>query len=314
LFFNQKELKVSDVSLGEIGMKAGAYVQATFTANVNGAVPAGQSGTSAEAHRSDSESSDLFSPPRTDSREAVSLVRDVSKDELPTFSIRTQGTLAGAVQAHVVEGITGGITVVDLEDRIAAAFGTGDDVRLRLFYMGRELKDAEELLASTGLKAGATIQVNFAHGSARRRPAGAAAAAMPATTTDVSVATAPQSEVVASASIAPTPLQSAAVSIPPPSPEEAWQAMAELEVQLARATDPTEEAMHQQAAGVLRQLLITLTKDANPGAVQMVQLMVPDFAKIWNFEPTRGHLLGILNPEITVVFSDESGSSSSGVG
>ena len=38
-----------------------------------------------------------------------------------------------------------GTNVIELEEHFAAAFDVGDDTNLRLFYMGRELKDSISL-------------------------------------------------------------------------------------------------------------------------------------------------------------------------
>lgn len=257
-------------------------------------------------------------------------------DGSPPFSLRVQGTLRGAIETRTVENLHGYMTVVDLEDRIAEAFGTGDGVRLRLFFMGRELKEADVRLAAVGLKSGATLNIMFVPGSVRRRPAtaataapaapggapsspsgtaaGATAEAVPLPTTSGVTAEALPLPTIGGTALGLGPHPQGVAAAPPVSPAEAWQAVAELEVQLARGSDPTEEPMAQQAAMVLRQMLSTLAHDANPALVQMAQLMVPDFSKIWNFEPTRDHLTRLLAPPEAAEGSNGAGSASSSAG
>uniref|UniRef100_A0A7S0ATH5 Uncharacterized protein n=1 Tax=Pyrodinium bahamense TaxID=73915 RepID=A0A7S0ATH5_9DINO len=77
-------------------------------------------------------------------------------------------------------------------------------------------------------------------------------------------------------------------------PEEAWRAMAGLEEQLARCSDAGEKPEVRQAAGVLRQMLLTVVHGNNPALLQFTQAAVPDLSTIWAYEPTREHLRGLL--------------------
>lgn len=268
LFFKAKELKSPAALLGAIGISSGADVLAMFTATSLG--PA----AGPEAPVSDDE--DLFSAPRPKEVQAAAV-----KQAAPAaFSVRAQGTFRGNIETHTVEGIVPGTTVIELEEHFAAAFDVGDDTNLRLFHMGRELKDG-----ATGLKAGATIQVMFvpipAATKPRRRPTARAAPQATAAGTGAILATTAASALPV---VAPTPA----------TPAEAWQAMAELEVQLGvGATDGTEDPL----AVTVRAVLGMLTHDSNPAMVNTAQMMVPDLAKIWSFEPTRDHLVRLLHPE-----------------
>mmetsp|Transcript_2225 Transcript_2225/g.8702 ORF Transcript_2225/g.8702 Transcript_2225/m.8702 type:complete len:422 (-) Transcript_2225:188-1453(-) len=78
------------------------------------------------------------------------------------------------------------------------------------------------------------------------------------------------------------------------SDEDAWEAMALLESQLARADDPTEDAPTRQASGMLRQMLGTLAQSPNPMMLSMAQAMVPELGKIWVNESTREYLKDLL--------------------
>eukprot|EP00913_Durusdinium_trenchii_P012645 g11874.t2 len=83
-------------------------------------------------------------------------------------------------------------------------------------------------------------------------------------------------------------------------PAEAWRAMAGLEEQLSRESDMSEEPSVRQASAMLRHLLTTATHDNNPGLMQFAQSAIPDFQKIWSFEPTREHLKGLIATKVGV--------------
>lgn len=78
--------------------------------------------------------------------------------------------------------------------------------------------------------------------------------------------------------------------------EDAWEAMAMLESQLARADDPSEAAGVRQASQMLRQMLAMMTQGSNPAMLSMAHAMVPDIGKIWANENTREYLFGLLSP------------------
>jgi hypothetical protein len=66
----------------------------------------------------------------------------------------------------------------------------------------------------------------------------------------------------------------------PVSPEEAWEAMALLESQLARGDDASEEPGARRAAQMLRTMLTTLVQSGNPTMLTMAQTMMPDIGNI----------------------------------
>lgn len=90
-----------------------------------------------------------------------------------------------------------------------------------------------------------------------------------------------------------------AAAAPEASPEQAWEAMALLESQLARADDSSEDAGSRQAAGMLKTMLTTLVQTGNPAMVVMAQAMVPDLGKIWANAATREYLQGLLGAGAT---------------
>eukprot|EP00913_Durusdinium_trenchii_P012644 g11874.t1 len=65
-------------------------------------------------------------------------------------------------------------------------------------------------------------------------------------------------------------------------------------------TTPAEEPSVRQASAMLRHLLTTATHDNNPGLMQFAQSAIPDFQKIWSFEPTREHLKGLIATKVGV--------------
>jgi len=83
--------------------------------------------------------------------------------------------------------------------------------------------------------------------------------------------------------------------VSPASAEDAWEAMAMLESQLARADDPSEAANVRQASQMLRQMLAMMTQGSNPAMLSMAHAMVPDIGKIWANESTREYLFGLLS-------------------
>jgi len=78
------------------------------------------------------------------------------------------------------------------------------------------------------------------------------------------------------------------------SDEVAWEAMAMLESQIARADDFSEDATSRQASGMLKQMLMTLVQTDNPAMLTMAQAMMPDLGKIWANENTRAYLRDLL--------------------
>lgn len=93
--------------------------------------------------------------------------------------------------------------------------------------------------------------------------------------------------------------------------EEAWEAMAMLESQLARADDFSEEAGVRQASQMLRQMLAVLTQGGNPAMLAMAKTMVPDIGKIWANESTREYLSGLLSSSSSCITGSTGSSSSS---
>lgn len=91
------------------------------------------------------------------------------------------------------------------------------------------------------------------------------------------------------------------------SPEEAWEAMALLESQLARADDPSEEAGARQASQMLKSMLTMLTSTNNAGMLGMAKAMVPDLGKILANDCTREYLFSIL----ALAATDSAGAASS---
>jgi len=93
--------------------------------------------------------------------------------------------------------------------------------------------------------------------------------------------------------------------------EEAWEAMAMLESQLARADDHSEAENVRYASTMLRQMLkVVAIQDQSAGALDMAQAMVPEIGKIWAHQDTREYFRGLLNPS----GSSGRGSSSSSSG
>lgn len=90
-----------------------------------------------------------------------------------SFTLRAQGMLQGTHGfanfgcCHTIEDLRGALTVLDLESRIATAFRSGKDLRLRLFYMGEELNDGSMQLVDFKFKTGVTVQVMFSPGCPR---------------------------------------------------------------------------------------------------------------------------------------------------
>lgn len=78
------------------------------------------------------------------------------------------------------------------------------------------------------------------------------------------------------------------------SADDAWEAMALLESQLARADDFSEDMASRQAAGMLKAMLTTLVQSPNPAALSMAQMMMPDIGRIWANESTRIYLQELL--------------------
>jgi len=308
LFFVGKELK-NTATVGGLGITAGSTVQAMFITKTS-AVSNALASTTVTAPVASA------STPVTES--AVSARSDINAvpetapappealDGTPPSAMRAQGTLKGVVKAAEVDGLAGSLSVLSLERRIAEVFQSGDDQKLRLFYMGKELKDAAARLSALNIKTNSTIQVMFLSGRPRHlggvansepqanlAPVTAAVAGADAATIDAVMAAA------AAAGCNPAALNStdAPSAVAPASKEEAWRALGELQAQLQRATDPNETPGARQASAILKQLLTTLTHDANPAVLQLAQVSVPDLSKIWGCEQTREWLVQMLNPE-----------------
>mmetsp|Transcript_17725 Transcript_17725/g.41223 ORF Transcript_17725/g.41223 Transcript_17725/m.41223 type:complete len:534 (+) Transcript_17725:42-1643(+) len=299
LFFKGAELRDLTLSLQRLGIGAGAMVQVSLPGSpheedIFRGPPAG------------ADTSKSRSAPSATSRAPAAVAVSVPSEP---FSLRAQGTFKGSSAAHTLEKLDATMTVVDLEEIVADVFASGDE-RLRLFYMGRELRDAEATLGAAGLKPGATVQVMFVPGQQRRRSTnrpvrpeeipttsaldGGDAGAVPAQLAGVGASDAQQTGTASS-----PPQESE-----PSSPAEAWSAMANLEEQLSRASDTSEEVTVRQSAQMLRQMLggilATLTQEDNPALLQTAQALVPDLAVIWAYEPTRERLLHLVNtPEAT---------------
>lgn len=270
LFFNGKELKKADAALGSLGMVNSAMLQVMFISDT--------SSGSASVTPDDTK---VVMPADNTAQTTVGFLAataPVKTNAAPPpetaqqgLSVRVQGALSGTTTAHVIEGLTGASTIMDLEDRVVAIFGAGDDIRARLFFMGRELKDADAYLSSIGLKSGATVQAMFAAGllRPRRTPKKAASEptliagaqeAVPSLASMVSAAAFPGSaQVSASNAEAAEAIMAAASAsgcnpsamfsgqqtqeVPAATPEEAWRAMAALELQLGRSNDTAEAAV-----------------------------------------------------------------------
>ncbi|CAE8723279.1 unnamed protein product [Polarella glacialis] len=324
LFFNGKELKSDAQTIGQLGIVAGTSLQVMFITAVGAA-------TAAAARQPELED------PIPSSGATASQLSSQSTRPRPVatpLSVRVQGSLdvgtGPSVSKFELEDVSTADSVAELEARVRSAFGTGDDVRPRLFYMGKELKDEAAFLGEVGLKPNAsiTIQAMFVAGQPRGPPsslamqgAGAAPGAAAAAPDPASSATAlaaaagvlgsqQQAEtadaVMAAAAAAGCNTAAllpgastgstagGAQETSPASPKEAWGAMAALEVQLSRETDLSEDANVRQASGLLRQMLTTATHDSNPAILNFAKAALPDLWKIWSFDPTREHLKGFL--------------------
>lgn len=315
IFHNGKELKTLEASLSSVGVRAGAVVQVLLAAPAVPTPPASTAEVAATPSR-EPVGAGLAGPA------ASSSGRTPDMEPGPPFCVRAQGALPGQPSAiHTVEGLTRCTTTLELESLVLAAFGGDEQVRLRLFYMGKELKDPDVTLGTLKLAAGSMVQAMFSPGKGRAAPAPApaavgaapsAAAAAQSLQADSQTADAVMAAAAAvgcapgaifqaqgAGGDAPTATTAeAAAAAANGSREEAWRALAELQEQLARATDPSEDAQSRQAAALLKQMLTTVTHGGNPALLQFAQASVPDFAKIWNFEPTREHLQYILRSEV----------------
>mmetsp|Transcript_145352 Transcript_145352/g.278928 ORF Transcript_145352/g.278928 Transcript_145352/m.278928 type:complete len:668 (-) Transcript_145352:23-2026(-) len=289
LFFKQKELKNADAQLGEVGISAGCNLQAIFARSAVSGATAGESQATASTS---SVGAPTALPSSATASASKASAATAPEDNSVPFSVRAQGTMpGGATAAHVIEGLRAWMAVTDLERHIATAFASGNGMRLRLFYMGRELKDGDATLGGSAIKAGATVQVMFAPGEPRHSATDPAPAV-----NSGSSATAEPAAAEGNAAEAAAPAAAGETASAPASPAEAWQALAALEQQLSRVNDESEAPAVRQAALMLKQMLTTLTHDSNPALLQVAQAMVPDIKHIWNFDPTREHLCYLLNP------------------
>jgi len=300
LFFNGKEVKNLSAEIRSLGIGSGATVQVMFSSeqgSAAAAVPAAAQKEVARAAEPAGSSAGGTHPSSSSSSKALPLSTE-------PISVRAQGTLGGVPTTHLLEGLSTTSTVAELQERVSQAFSPGDDVRPRLFFMGKELKDGNAALGHAGLKPGTTsVQVMFAagqprSGSAANAAALAAAAGVVGTSQQADTGNAVMQ--AAEAAGLNTTLfqggssQAAGAGLEDASPEAAWRAMAALEEQLARENVMSEEASVRQASGILRQMLTTATHADNPALMQFAKGALPDLGKIWNFGPTREHLTGLL--------------------
>ena len=285
IFFNGKELKALTEKLDSLGLSNNICLQVMFS-------PVAQKVLEA----------------KEEVKKEAEVPTELPAPEEEALSVRIQSTVKGQTNAYVIKELTTCSRVLDLEALSLGAFAPGDQLRPRLFFMGKELKD-DAYLGHVGLKPNstATVQVMFAVGeprSAAKVPvseeapvaaASAAAGGSPTPTTTVEEGT--NEAVLAAAAAAGcnvSALMGAETAQPEGTPADAWRAMAGLEEQLSRESDMSEEPSVRQASTMLRQLLTTATHENNSGLMQFAQSAVPDLHKIWSFEPTREHLKGLL--------------------
>jgi len=353
LFFNGKELKKPDVLLGEVGVLAGSLVQVMFiTAAASTAVPP-QSADAPHTSPCTVTAAVSTSGGAVASTASAKCAPNGGEGQLKAHSVAESGgcrkaqthdgqdfgsqpcalRVQGGSASHEVSDLTRATTVVDLEAHVARVFKIDEATRIRLFYMGKELKDPDEMLGAVGIKDGVTIQAMFSAGKPRPQPVGvppvdevprtgdAASTAnrvLAATGSagDQQADTETASTILAAAEAAglntsafsnggevagvQSPIggagaPSSGLTSSPSSPEEAWQALAMLENQLARASDESESPGVRQASAILRQMLATVTHTNNPALLQFAQASVPDLSKIWSYEPTRERLCLLLS-------------------
>ncbi|CAE7241162.1 guaA [Symbiodinium sp. CCMP2592] len=137
IFFNGKELKELGLSAKQLGLGENACLQVMFS--------------SPSAAPADSPAA-AVTPPAAEG-----------------LIVRLQGTVGGRTCSHMIEELTTASSVLDLEGLALGAFEPGPEMKPRLFFMGRELKEAETFLGHVGLKtkSTATVQVMFAAGEPR---------------------------------------------------------------------------------------------------------------------------------------------------
>mmetsp|Transcript_132761 Transcript_132761/g.331212 ORF Transcript_132761/g.331212 Transcript_132761/m.331212 type:complete len:479 (+) Transcript_132761:3-1439(+) len=281
------------------------------------------------------------------SREAVAVAEAPPQRTPPgaeqPLPLRAQGLLNGKT-AQAVDGMTTASAVWELEEQVAAAFEAGPEVGMRMVYMGKELKDPNAQLGSLGMASGCTVNVAFIPGKARllqpsdavtSRASAAATAASQGSSGSGSGAgcvggacslvapAAPEVSAPLAGALAPSPgAEVATVASPatttataaPVDPGEAWQAMAMLETQLAAATDPGAEENIKQFSAMLRPMLATVVHESNPALLQLTMMTVPDLAKVWAYEPTKKHLIGLLSGPAPDLPSSSGAAASSGGG
>eukprot|EP00933_Yihiella_yeosuensis_P007000 TRINITY_DN11186_c0_g1_i1.p1 TRINITY_DN11186_c0_g1~~TRINITY_DN11186_c0_g1_i1.p1 ORF type:complete len:613 (+),score=164.78 TRINITY_DN11186_c0_g1_i1:51-1841(+) len=314
LFHLGKELKIAQNQIGTLGMGAGATVNVMFIGETQ------DQGFSASAKTTSEAPTVAEAKPRQAAPKAEKL------------TVRFQGALPGAATtAHVLEDITTATSVADLEENVHKVFAAGDNLRTRLFFMGKELKDASAYLGTVGLKPGSTltIQVMFADGTSKASipfkanqvsaTAMAAAAGVVGNSLQEDTAGAIMAAAEAAgcntAAVTQGQNQSSNSNETEVTPADAWRAMAGVEEQLSREYNYAEDASVRQASAMLRQLLTTATHGNNPGLMQMAKGALPDIDKIWNFQPTREHLVGLLaSSAASAASSGGAASSSSGSG
>lgn len=251
----------------------------------------------------------------------ASAVRKAQQGGTGSMSIRVQGSHNG-FSAHTISDLDGTTTVRELEDLIRAAFEATSDVGIRLFFMGKELKDPASALGAAGIKSGVTLNVLFAAGklgppAAAQQPAAASPAAAVAGATPAAAA-APQVAVPAggggsgSGGGGGSLSDAAALAAAMTTPEEAWKAMAAVEDQLSYAEDSSAQEPVRQAAVMLKQMLLTCTHEDNPALLQFAQMANPDLVKIWALEETRERLLKLLASSAPSSTESAPGAGSSG--
>eukprot|EP00930_Biecheleria_cincta_P044621 TRINITY_DN30716_c0_g1_i1.p1 TRINITY_DN30716_c0_g1~~TRINITY_DN30716_c0_g1_i1.p1 ORF type:complete len:580 (-),score=138.74 TRINITY_DN30716_c0_g1_i1:23-1762(-) len=325
LFFSGKELKDLEAELGVLGITAASTVQVVITLETSGATSTADAKEPSKKQEATSSGSG-----------AAAAASSKEPPAAEPLSIRVQGTLGGAPISHMLTLSTAS-TVADLESIALRTFGLSEDAQIRLLCMGKELKDPASFLGHAGFSTGAaqTVQVMFAPGQRLssgigQQPSTASNQQGAAFPSAIDMATAlGSSEQGAEAVMAAAAAAGLNTSVllpgtgagnsnsgapgpsAPASPAEAWRAMAGLEEQLAREINLSEAPSIRQASGLLRTMLTTATHGNNPALMQAAKTMIPDLDKIWNFEPTREHLTGLLAMRAAVGQAASSGSGSS---
>lgn len=318
LFVGGKELNRLDAVLSKVGVFAGVTLQARFlqtigAAMANGTVVASSRSSAAPTKVATAQTQSL--QVQDSSSETAQMQPSTSSSASPVadtvsplassqpLSIRVHGSF-GDMNGASVEGLMTTSVAHELENHIAHAFSLPQNVGMRLFYLGREIKDANASLGSFGLRSSCAVTVHFCEGRPRLRNAlSTAISALPP-----ALGAAFPGGLVGNFGEAPGGNQEEE----PVSQEDAWNAMATIEDQLANADDPLAEQSVRQAAQMLRQLLTVALGDGGSALLQMAQLANPDLRKVWSNEKCRQHLLGLLSPEAVKAGASASSAVSAG--